>query len=443
MKQHIIEPRILKGFRDFLPDAQIIRERILSTLEKVYRRYGFVPIDTPILEYTEVLLGKGGGETDKQIYRFEDNGGRDVSMRFDLTVPFARFMAGHYNELYLPFKRYHIGKVFRGENTQRGRFREFIQCDFDIVGTDTASADFEILQVMVRSFQALDLSRVTVRCAHRGVFNRFLRNLGISDRSAEVLRTVDKRHKIGTAETRALLTEFLSDDHADQIVSYIAPEADNQATLKKITALAGGPDEDSLRLETVLDLACETGIDSSIVLDPSITRGLDYYTGIVFETFLDDLPEIGSVCSGGRYNDLASLYTRQHLPGVGSSVGLDRLVAALDELGSFSENVPSVEVLVFQIEQEHLSRYHQIAEMLRVKGFSVEVFPEAKKIQQQFSYAEKKGIPVGVICGGREIQDGVVNLKNLETRENREGVSLDQSAAVLEELLPYRQGSVT
>ena len=434
----IIQPRVLKGFRDSLPANEMRRKHIQTVLEHTFELYGFVPIDTPILEYAEVLLGKGGGDTDKQVYRFEDNGGRDIAMRFDLTVPFARFMAGHVAELYLPFKRYHIGKVFRGENTQRGRYREFMQCDFDIVGSDSAAADFEILLLMARCFEHLEVPGVRFHIAHRGVFNRFLAELGVADRSVAGMRAVDKRAKIGEAEVQKLLTEEVGADAAAALLEYTSPHATNEATLATITKLAGGDDGDTQRVRTMLEWSAKLGLADRVVLDPSITRGLDYYTGVVFETFFEDLPEIGSVCSGGRYNDLASLYTKQHIPGVGASIGLDRLVAALEELGKLPPARAGVDILVLCMEQQLIGRYHEIAEYLREAGMRAEVYPEAKKLGTQFSYAEKRGIPLGVICGPIEAENEVMNLKNLETRESEDQLSLAETAQKARAVLQRR-----
>jgi histidyl-tRNA synthetase len=420
-----IEPRILKGFRDFLPQEESRRSELIDRLIEMFGLHGFVPIDTPVLEYTDVLLGKGGGDTDKQIYRFTDNGGRDVAMRFDLTVPFARYMAQHKGELYLPFKRYHIAKVFRGENTQRGRYREFTQCDFDIVGTDTASADFEILLLIVRSMEALGLTAFTVHLSHRGVFNRFLAHLGAAEHSVEILRTVDKLRKIGPEKTREELAGLVSAESAEKILAYIGAHGSAEETLSKMQELAGGPGEDTERLERILAWAEETGIGNHVTLDPSITRGLDYYTGCVYETFLDELGGIGSVCSGGRYNDLASLYTKEQIPGVGASVGLDRLIAALEELGRAGTERGSLDVLVLCLDEALIGHYHHIADRLRAAGLTAEVYPEAKKLGAQFKFAEQKGARVGIICGPQERAADAVNVKNLETRESFDGLALD------------------
>ena len=328
-----IEPKVLKGFRDFLPDREAARLALIRKLQAVFDRFGFAPIDTPVLEYAEVLLGKGGGETDKQVYRFTDHGGRDVAMRYDLTVPFARFMAAHLGELPLPFKRWHAAKVWRGENTQRGRYREFVQVDFDTVGTEAASADLEILLVMRESFLGLGLGDVKVHYAHRGVFNAFLARLGLGEQSVEVLRTIDKERKIGREKTRELLAEVAGAANADRILDYARIEGSAALTRAKLAEAAGKDAPGVKRLDEIGTALQALGVEPTFVLDPSITRGLDYYTGIVYETFLDRLPGIGSVCSGGRYDDLASLYTSQRLPGVGASIGLDRLMAAAEELG--------------------------------------------------------------------------------------------------------------
>jgi histidyl-tRNA synthetase len=422
-----IEPRILKGFRDFLPREESRRSELIDRLVEVFGLHGFVPIDTPVLEYTDVLLGKGGGDTDKQIYRFTDNGGRDVAMRFDLTVPFARYMAQHKGELYLPFKRYHIAKVFRGENTQRGRYREFTQCDFDIVGTDTASADFEILLLIVRSMEALGLERFTVHLSHRGIFNRFLAHLGAAQHSVEILRTVDKLRKIGAEKTREELAGLVSAERAEKILAYVGARGSAEETLSRMQELAGGPDEDTERMERILAWAAETGIGGHVTLDPSITRGLDYYTGCVYETFLDELEGIGSVCSGGRYNDLASVYTKEQIPGVGASVGLDRLIAALEELGGGDTARGSLDVLVLCLDESLIGHYHHIADRLRAAGLTAEVYPEAKKLGAQFKFAEQKGARAGIICGPQERAADAVNVKNLETRESFDGLSLDDA----------------
>jgi histidyl-tRNA synthetase len=424
-----IEPKILKGFRDLLPDQELVRRQLISKLEAVMAIHGFVPIDTPALEYTEVLLGKGGGETDKQVYRFKDGGERDVAMRFDLTVPFARFMAAHRAELYLPFKRFHFAKVWRGENSQRGRYREFMQCDFDLVGADSAGADLEILLVMNRAFAAIGVSQIRFHLNHRGIFNRFLERLGIANQSVEILRRVDKLLKIGPAATHDLLVELMASPTADTVLDFIQARGGHQAVLHQLETLAGGPGPDTERLRQLLTLAKDLGLAERIILDPSITRGLDYYTGLVFETFLTDLPSIGSVCSGGRYNNLAGLYTAEALPGVGGSIGLDRLLAGLAELGKVETAPLTTTLLVFCQDEAYLADYHRLAETVRASGIAAEVYPVAKKLPIQFSYAEKKRIKYGLLCGPAELAASTVNLKDLQTRETVSDLSLAQAIA--------------
>lgn len=426
-----IEPRVLKGFRDFLPDAEIERRLLIETLERTFRSYGFVPIDTPALEYAEILLGKGGGETEKQIYRFQDHGGRDVALRFDLTVPFARFMAEHRAELPLPFKRYHISKVWRGENTQRGRYREFTQCDFDMVGSESAASDFEILLLMRESLRAIGAGDVTIRLNHRGVFNKFLSLLGAGDKSVEILRTVDKLAKIGPEETLRLLAELVGADRGKRVLDFIHPGESFEGTLASMTKAVGGPCPETERLETLRRFMVDAGVADVFVLDPSITRGLDYYTGVVYETFLVDLPEIGSVCSGGRYDDLAALYSKEKLPGVGSSIGLDRLIAALEALGR-SKRIPGFcKVAVACVDEAQGGRYQALAARLRAEGVPCEVLSENRKLPQQFAYAEKKGASWVLVAGEEDLVAGFYTARNLATRQNTEKLDYAALAALL------------
>ncbi len=426
----MIDPQVLKGFRDSLPEQEIAKKKITRTLEDQFASYGFVPIDTPALEYTQVLLGKGGGETDKQIFHFTDNGGREVAMRFDLTVPFARFLAANYSKLSMPFKRYHINKVWRGENPQKGRYREFIQCDFDIVGVDNAASDYEILSLMDASFKKLGVEKYEFHVAHRGLFNRFLEELEIREHSVEILRTVDKLRKIGEDEVKAQLTEITkSAEKAALILNYISRE-DGETfpeAIARLEGLSGGESDASIRLKEIYALLESTGIAGHFILDPSITRGLDYYTGIVYETFLTELPSIGSVCSGGRYNDLASLYTKEKLPGVGSSIGLDRLMAGLEELKSPILGASSSADLVIFHTSGETARANKDASILRAEGVRVDVFlaPE-KKAKAQFEYAERNHIPYAL----NYTADGF-RLKNLATRETEDFDSLSALAARL------------
>jgi len=420
----LISPQVLKGFRDSLPQQEIPKKRLMNRLETVFESFGFVPIDTPVLEYTEVLLGKGGGETDKQVYRFQDQGKRDVTMRFDLTVPFARFMAAHAAEVALPFKRYHMAKVWRGENIQRGRYREFVQCDFDIVGADTAAADFEILLIMTRCMDVLVDGKATIRLSHRGIFNQFLASLGAADQSVPVLRAVDKLARIGPGEVKKLLLESVSEDGAEKILAFIGAQGDFLSVLGRLEELSGGEGEGSRRLRELHALAADLGIATRFVLDPSITRGLDYYTGIVYETFLDALPGLGSVMSGGRYNNLATLYTKQELPGVGASVGLDRLLAGLEELGLVQGTAGLSDVLV--LATPGLGAAQNLAQELRDAGLNAEVYLADKKVAQQYKFAEAKGTRFVAQVGEAGVQ-----VKDTSTGEARTAPTAELVAWIL------------
>jgi histidyl-tRNA synthetase len=428
----IIQPKVLKGFRDMLPPAEMVRSSLTEKLSAVFRAYGFVPIDTPSLEYAEILLRKSGGETEKQVFRFTDNGGRDVALRFDLTVPFARFTAEHFAELYFPFKRYHIAKVWRGEKPQAGRYREFIQCDFDIVGSESPSSDFEILLLMKAAFTALGIDGIAIHLNHRGAFNDALKNLGLAEKSAPILRAVDKLGKAGKDEVRQDLLEITADEGAvTKLLSFIEKKSTNEETLDRIEALAGTDSPGVIRLRELLALIHAVyGEDSCFVLDPSITRGLDYYTGIVYETFLTALPALGSVCSGGRYDNLAGLYTKQRIPGVGSSIGLDRLLAGLEQLGKLPPPQGGIDVEIFCAQAGLFTEAHRIAEALRQRGADAEVFPDVKKPAQQYAFAEKKGVPFGVFLAGEGASAGSFTLKDLSTREQFE-VDAETAATII------------
>ena len=424
-----IQPKILKGFRDFLPQDEILRSDLIEKLTKTFRSYGFVPIDTPVLEYTEILLRKSNGETEKQMFRFEDNGGRDVAMRFDLTVPFARFTAQHEEELYFPFKRYHISKVWRGEKPQAGRYREFVQCDFDTVGSDSAVSDFETLSLMKAALSAIGVDEIKIHVNHRGIFNRFLKKLGLSEKSEDILRAVDKIAKVGEEKVSAELEEITGNaDSSAKIIDYIKPLSSFEETLSHIEELAGGEDEDSKRMKTIFSMMKAAGIEGTYMLDPAITRGLDYYTGIVYETFLEKLPSIGSVCSGGRYDNLAGLYMKEKLPGVGSSIGLDRLIAGLSELGITNAKGSYLDVEIFNTDENLNVQYQEVAAKLRKEGISVEVFPDTVKINKQYSVTDKKQIPWGIMLSSNSETANTITLKNLKTREIFESISIEDAA---------------
>jgi histidyl-tRNA synthetase len=437
----LIEPKILKGFRDFLPPQEMIRRHLTEQIEESFRSFGFVPIDTPALEYAEILLGKGGGETEKQIYRFKDNGERDVALRFDLTVPFARFVALHQEELNFPFKRYHIGKVWRGENTQRGRYREFTQCDFDIIGSDSPAADFEIL-LMIRAVLLHLGVNVTIKINHRGLFNRFLSHIGQQENSVELLRTIDKLAKAGYDATAGSLAAIVGDSNAKKILAFTGAGDGNETfetTLNRLTELSGGPGPESERLALLrrfMNDALE-GDSDSFTLDPSITRGLDYYTGVVFETFLNDLPDIGSICSGGRYDNLAGLYSKNKISGVGSSIGLDRMIAALESLGKLpAANITAAAIACVKLEDS--GRYQALARQFRQAGIPCDVFLEAaaeaaadsKQLIKQFVLAEKKGLRWMIIPGEDPLSDPLT-VRDLAARRNSEGLSITEAVTTI------------
>lgn len=430
--ESLIQPRILKGFRDFLPEAEITRSTLIEKLTNVFRSFGYVPIDTPVMEYSEILLRKSNGETEKQVFRFEDNGGRDVALRFDLTVPFARFTAEHKDELYFPFKRYHIAKVWRGEKPQAGRYREFIQCDFDCVGSDSASSDFEILSLMKAALQAIGVEDITIRMSHRGIFNQFLEKRNLTDKSEDILRTVDKLAKVGKEEVSSQLESLTgSNTTAEEILEYITPADTFEQTLTHMEAMAGGEFENTSRMREIYAMMEAAGIASSFVLDPSITRGLDYYTGIVYETFLNELPGIGSVCSGGRYDNLAGLYMKEKVPGVGSSIGLDRLIAGLQQLNKLESRKSFIDAEIFCLDKDMMTEYHRLAQTLRQRGVRCEVFPDPKKLLAQYTVAEKKGIPFGITLKKEDVAGNTVMIKNLATREVFENISLDKAIDIL------------
>ncbi len=422
----LIQPRTLKGFRDYLPAVMIPREQLMQTARQVFRSFGFAPIDTPTLEHLEILTGKGSDETDRQIYRFQDAGGRDVGMRFDLTVPLARFAAQHAGALGMPFKRYHIAPVWRGENPQAGRYREFVQCDFDTIGTESVLADIEAVAVIDRLLETIGFDRFTISINDRTILNGLLEQLGLADRAVPILRTLDKLGKIGaekTADEMCRAADVTAE--AARCVLKLA-ECDGEASevfqqLPEITAGNQKAAEGIERLRDVFEGALAAGVPQQrMKVDVSIARGLDYYTGVIFETTLDDLPGIGSVCSGGRYDNLAGLYTKQHLPGIGASLGLDRLLAAMEQLGLLPTASTPAPVFVAYFDQARRDDYLRLAANLRRAGIGAEVYPDAKKLGAQLRYADSHGFSVAVIAGGNEWDQSRCQLKVLATQEKEE-----------------------
>jgi histidyl-tRNA synthetase len=423
-----VTPQTLRGFRDYPPALMLPREHLLDVARRVYRAHGFAPIDTPALEYTEVLLAKvePGAEIGRQLYRFRDQGDRDVALRFDLTVPFARFAATHIGELGVPFKRYHFGTVWRGESAQKGRYREFMQCDFDTIGTTSNAADVEVALVIHDLFVALGFSRFELRVNNRLVLNGLLEELGLANKAVPVLRTLDKLAKVGRAGVVAELTATDADragltaEQAEQIVRLAETTGTNAEILARLESEFGRNAQAQrgiANLRELVNVATLVGVPSErLKIDVAICRGLDYYTGTIYETFLTDLPSIGSVCSGGRYDNLASSYTRQALPGVGASLGLDRLLAAMEELHLLPKTSTPAPVFVAQFDPQRLGDYHRLASELRTAGLGTEVFTDGKKIGQQLQYAEKRGFRVAIIAGENEFAQGVVKVKDLAAR---------------------------
>ena len=419
-----IQPRTLKGFRDYPPAAMIPREWIIETARQVYRSYGFSPIDTPALEHLEILTGKGSEETDKQLYRFVDHGGRAVGLRFDLTVPLARFVAQHIQELGTPFKRYQIANVWRGENTQRGRYREFMQCDFDTIGTASTTVDIETVLVIHDLFRALGFEEFTIRVNNRQVLSGLLEKEGLAEQSNHVLRALDKLAKIGPEAVAMELTTTAgaSAQQAAAILRLAGLEGSNVDILEQLEPLLKGSETGQrglAQLGELVEAVAAVGVPAErLQLDVSIARGLDYYTGMVVETFLDELPGIGSVCSGGRYDDLAGLYTSQQLPGVGASLGLDRLLAAMEELGRIEATHTPAEIFIPLFDADRRNDYLRLAAQLRTAGFGVELYPEAKKLGKQLQYANRRGFRVALVIGTDEFAAGQCQVKNLAKGES-------------------------
>ena len=418
-----IKPRTLSGFMELLPDKQVQMDKMRAVLAETYARYGFTPLDTPAIEAAEVLLAKGGGETEKQIYRFT-KGDSDLALRFDLTVPLAKYVAANYGQLTFPFRRYQIGKVWRGERAQRGRFREFYQADIDIIGDGALDIlnEAEIPAIIYDTFTRLGLHRFRIRVNNRKVLNGFFAILGLSEQAGDVLRTIDKLDKIGADKVRELLTDTcgVAPDQADEILRFIAcpgTSADKLAFLEQYRGRNETFDLGLDELRTVVGYLPAFGVpEENFELDLTIARGLDYYTGTVYETVLLDHPEVGSICSGGRYDDLAGYYTNKSLPGVGISIGLTRLFYILQEQNMISDAVLTApaDVLILPMTDD-LSAAVSLASMLRAGGLRVQLYSEKKKFKAKIGYADKLGIPFVIFLGEDEIAQHVCALKNMAT----------------------------
>ena len=418
-----IKPRTLSGFMELLPDKQVQMDKMRAVLAETYARYGFTPLDTPAIEAAEVLLAKGGGETEKQIYRFT-KGDSDLALRFDLTVPLAKYVAANYGQLTFPFRRYQIGKVWRGERAQRGRFREFYQADIDIIGDGALDIlnEAEIPAIIYDTFTRLGLHRFRIRVNNRKVLNGFFAILGLSEQAGDVLRTIDKLDKIGADKVRELLTDTcgVTGENADEILRFIAcpgTSADKLAFLEQYRGRNETFDTGLDELRTVVGYLPAFGVpEENFELDLTIARGLDYYTGTVYETVLLDHPEVGSICSGGRYDDLAGYYTNKSLPGVGISIGLTRLFYILQEQNMISDAVLTApaDVLILPMTDD-LSAAVALASELRAGGLRVQIYSEKKKFKAKIGYADKLGIPFVIFLGEDEVAQHVCALKNMAT----------------------------
>jgi histidyl-tRNA synthetase len=445
-----VTPRTLSGFMELLPAQQQQLERMMDILRTTYSRYGFTPLDTPVIEASEVLLAKGGGETEKQIYRFQ-KGDADLALRFDLTVPLAKYVALHGNDLAFPFRRYQIGKVYRGERAQRGRFREFYQADIDIIGDGKLDItnEAEIPSIIYQTFTALGLTRFQIRVNNRKILNGFYAMLGLTDRSGDIMRTVDKLDKIGPHKVRACLMDDvgLTADQAEEIMRFISITGSNDQVLSALEGYRGRHelfDQGLDELTTVTRYLAAFGVpEVNFAVDLTIARGLDYYTGTVYETTLLDYPEIGSVCSGGRYDNLAEYYTDRQLPGVGISIGLTRLFYVLGEQGLLNPSLPTApaDVLILPMTQD-LTPAIQLATRLRGAGVRTQLYTEQKKFKAKMNYADKLGVPYVVFLGDDEIAAGLVACKDMTSGEQTK-LPFDATLSRIQEGLSQRnQGKV-
>ena len=418
-----IRPRTLSGFMELLPQKQAKLEKMMQILRDTYSLYGFAPLDTPAIEDAQILLAKGGGETEKQIYRFQ-KGDSDLALRFDLTVPLAKYVALHCNELAFPFRRYQISKVYRGERAQRGRFREFYQADIDIIGDGKLDIlnEAEIPAIIYRVFRGFGLERFQIRVNNRKILNGFYAMMNLSEKSGDIRRTVDKLDKIGAEKVRTILVTDcgLSESDADEILKFIAITGTNAEVLSALEGYTGRNevfDKGLEELKAVTSNLAAFGVpEQNFAVDLTIARGLDYYTGTVYETTLLDHPEIGSVCSGGRYDDLAGYYTEKALPGVGISIGLTRLFYVLDEQGLLNPQLPSApaDALILPMTADPAPAI-SLAEQLRSNGIRVQLYGEQKKFKQKMSYCDKLGVPYAVLLGEDEIAAGKCSVKDMVT----------------------------
>ena len=436
-EQNNTKPRTLSGCMELLPCEQIKLNEMIETIKTSYETFGFLPLDTPILELSEVLLAKAGGETEKQIYRFS-KGDTDLCLRFDLTVPLAKYVAMHYGELSFPFRRYQIGKVYRGERPQKGRFREFYQCDIDIIGDDELNIlhDAEIPSIIYNTFCALGFKDFTIRINNRKILTGFFNFLKISEKSIDVMRILDKIEKIGKQSVLEELMKLeLSSEVCDQILRFVSIIGSSDEKLEALSCMDIQDETFKQGFDELKDVVKHIRLfgvpDQNFTIDFTIARGLDYYTGTIYETFFNDHPELGSVCSGGRYENLASFYTNKHLPGVGISIGITRLFDQLCNLNIIKTTKNSIaDVLVVSMSSD-IAPCLPIANALRNVGICTEVYMDDKKIKTKFKYADKLKIPYVIVLGDSEIENNVLSLKNMVTGEQKT-LSLEDTIQVIQ-----------
>ena len=417
------EPRTLPGFMELLPQDQILFNQIKEKIQKNYEKFGFLPLDTPIIEDSKVLLAKAGGETEKQIYRF-NKGDNDLSLRFDLTVPLAKYVAKNYGSLAFPFRRYQIGKVYRGERQQKGRYREFYQCDIDIIGDGELSIinDAELPNVIYNTFKELGFGEFTICINNRKILNGLFESLNLSEESSDILRIIDKIEKIGKEAVIEELQKLnIKQEKIDKIMSFIAIDGSNDEKLKALNELGITSEKFAKGLEELTEVVKYMRIfgipEQNFKIDLTIARGLDYYTGTVYETFLNEYKNLGSICSGGRYENLAEYYTDKKLPGVGISIGLTRLFYQLSEIGLIKSDKKAIsDVLVISM-TDNFEYVSKVAKKLRDEGKNVQVYYEDKKVKAKFKYADKLEIPYTVVIGDDEVESGSYSLKNMLTGE--------------------------
>ncbi len=416
-----VQPKTLSGFMELLPNEQVLFNQMIDKIRSSYEKFGFLPIDTPVIESSEVLLAKAGGETEKQLYSFT-KGDSNLTLRFDLTVPLAKYVAEYYNQITFPFRRYQIGKVYRGERAQRGRFREFYQCDIDIIGDSSLNIinDAEIPGVMYETFKSLGLENFSIHINNRKILNGLFEAADVKEKSVDIMRTIDKIEKIGKETVIKIFKDDynIKDESINKIVTFIEISGTTDEKLGKLDSLSIDNELYKKGVEELKEVVKYIRLfnipDEAFEIDLSIARGLDYYTGTVYETFLNDYKSIGSICSGGRYNDLAKYYTDKELPGVGMSIGLTRLFFILNDIGLVKTDKKSIsDVLVISM-VEDLSKSIEVANKLRSSGINTEVYFDNKKIKAKFKYADRLNVPYVIVIGEDEIKSGLLTLKNMQ-----------------------------